>query len=99
MLRPFLLHEYYNPTRNVCDANSRFGLVDVLSSGSLRPHGVDLEVGLVDVDVDILHFREHGDSRCGGMNATRGFGIGYSLDTMHARFELELGEDAATADL
>ncbi len=40
--------------RQVAQAHRRVGLVDVLTAGAARAEGVDLEVGLVDLDVDLV---------------------------------------------
>src|SRR5262245_3322783 len=71
------------------DANGRIRLVDVLATGTTRPHGVDTDVLGADVEIDVLHFREHGDGRCRGMNAPARFRRGHALHAMHARFILE----------
>ena len=79
------------------DADRRFGLVDVLAAGALRPHGVDLEIGIVDRDVDLLGLGQHRDGRGRGVDAARRLGVGHALHAVHAGFELQPGEDAAAA--
>ncbi len=79
------------------DADRRFGLVDVLAAGALRAHGVDLQIVVVDVDVDLLGLRQHRDGRGRGVDAARGFGVRHALHAMHAGFEFQLGIDAAAA--
>ena len=34
-----------------------FGLVDVLAAGAARAHGVDAQVGVIDLDIDVLDLR------------------------------------------
>jgi len=46
-------------------------LVDVLTAGAARPQRIDLEVGLVDRDVDILGLGQHRNGRGRGVNAAR----------------------------
>src|SRR5262249_13943840 len=99
MLRSLFLHEYNDSARHVRNANGRFCLVDVLSAGTLRAHGVDLEIGLVDMDVNILHLWEHCDSCRRGMDATRSLSIGYALDAMRPWLEFKLGKHATPAHL
>src|SRR6185437_5784746 len=76
-----------------------FGLVDVLAAGALRPHGVDLQVVVVDLDIDVFYLGQHRDGGRRGMDATGGFGIGHALHPVHAGFEFELGEHAAAVNL
>src|SRR5262252_2887494 len=71
------------------DAHGRIRLVDVLATGPTRPHGVDADVLGADVEIDVLHLREHGDGRRRGMNAPARFRGGHALHAMHARFVLE----------
>ena len=59
MLRAVLLHHHHDAGRDVGHAHRRFGLVDVLTAGAARPQRVDLEVGLVDRDVDVLGLGQH----------------------------------------
>ena len=84
VLRAFLLHENHDAARHVGDADRGFGFVDVLAAGALRAHGVDLEVGIVDVDVDVFHLGQHGNGRCRGVDTAGGFGIGHALHAVHA---------------
>src|SRR6185295_13607328 len=81
------------------DADGGFGLVDVLSTGALRTHGIDFEIGLVDLNIDVFNFRQHSHGCGGGVDTARRFGVGNTLYPMHAGFELELGEYAAAAHL
>src|SRR5262249_4372170 len=62
VLRSLFLHEHHDSTRNVCNAARRFGLVEVLAAGALRPHFMDLQAGMVDMDIDIPDFGENSDS-------------------------------------
>ena len=80
------------------DADGGFGLVDVLAAGALRAHGVDLQVVVVDLDIDVLDLGQHRDGGGGRMDAAGGFGVGHALHAVHAGFEFELGEHAAAAN-
>ena len=75
-----------------------FGLIDVLAAGAARAHRVDPQIVLVDVDVHLFHFRQHGDGRGRCVNATRRFGFRHALHAVHARFKFEFGVGAAAAD-
>src|SRR5579884_1878097 len=99
MLRPLLLRIDDNAARNMSDTDCRFGLVDMLTAGALRAHGIDLEILFIDGNVDVLDFRQYGDSGGRGMDATGCLRVGYALDAVDTRFELQLGEHAASAHL
>ena len=54
MLRPLVLARHDDAGRQVRDADRRIGDVDVLTAGAARPVGVDAQVLVVDLDVDVL---------------------------------------------
>src|SRR5262249_50483911 len=81
------------------NADSGFGLVNVLPAGPAGTHGVDLEIGFVNVDIDVLYLRQHGDGRCRGVGAARRFSTGHSLHGMHAGLEFELAKSPTAAPL
>ena len=71
----------------------------MLAARARRAIRVDLEVGLVDLDLaDVLGLREHGDGARGRVDATLRFGLGHSLHAMHAGFEFELRVRALARD-
>src|ERR1700680_1153138 len=76
----------------------RLGLVDVLPAGAARAQRVDLEIGLVDGDIEVLRLGQYGNGRGRGVDAAGRFGVGHALDAVHAGFEFELGERTAAAD-
>ncbi len=78
---------------------AEFRLVDVLAAGALCAHRIDLQILFVDVDVDVFGLGQHGDSRRRCMDAPLRLRLRHALDAMHARFEFQLGEDAAPFDL
>ena len=61
MLRAAVLHHDHDAGRDVGDADRGFGLVDVLAAGALRAHGLDPQIVVLDVDIDILDLGQHGD--------------------------------------
>src|ERR1700681_3652995 len=69
VLGPAVLHADDDAGRNMGDADRRFGLVDVLAAGALRAHGLDPEIIALDVDIDLLDLRQHGNRRRRGVNA------------------------------
>src|ERR1700688_188831 len=68
VLRAAVLHADHDAGRNVGDADRGFGLVDVLAAGALRAHGLDAQIVVLDLDVDLLDFGQHGDGRCRGVD-------------------------------
>ena len=65
----------------------------------LRPHGVDLQVRIVDGDVDLLGLGQHRHGGGRGVDAAGGFRIGHALDAVDAALEFQAGEDVAALDL
>ena len=54
MLRALVLARHDDAGRQVRDAHRRVGDVDVLAAGAARAVGVDAQVLLVDLDVDVV---------------------------------------------
>src|SRR5205807_3072644 len=98
MLRAVVLHADDNAGRQVGDADRRFGLVDVLAAGALRAHGLDPEIGLLDVDVDILDLGQYRNRRRRRVNAPGALGVGNALYPMYAGLEFQSRERAAAFD-
>src|SRR5262249_9258221 len=80
------------------DAHRRVGLVDVLSAGPARAHRVDADVLGLDVDVDLLGLRQHGDSGRAGVDAATRPGPWHPLPAITARPELAPGEPPPAGD-
>src|SRR5437868_12637783 len=68
VLRAVVLHADDDAGWYVRDADRRFGLVDVLAAGTLRAHRLDPEIGVLDIDVDVLDLGQHRNGCGGGMN-------------------------------
>ena len=71
-------------------ADCRFRLIDVLPAGALRPHGIDLHIGLVDIDDDaVVHHRI--DRQAGKRCVTARIGVERRNphQPVHARFGLK----------
>src|SRR6202034_4409646 len=81
------------------DPDRRFGLVDMLAAGARGAIGVDLEIGLVDLEVRFLGDRKHGDGCGRRVDSPLGLGRRDALTTMYAALELEPGENAASRNL
>ena len=58
-------------------------------------HGVDAQILVVDLDVDLLGLRQHRDGRGRGVDAALRLGLRHALHAVHAGLELQLGEGAA----
>ena len=72
MLRPLVLARDDDAGRQVRDADRGVGDVDVLAAGAARPEGVDAQILLVDLDVDVVgQFRPDVDRRERGVPARR----------------------------
>src|SRR6202041_2020243 len=69
VLRTAVLHHHHDAGRKMGDADRRFGLVDVLAAGTLRAHGIDLEIVALDIDIDLLDLRQYRDRRRRGVDA------------------------------
>ena len=95
VLRAAVLHHHHDAGRNVGDADRRFGLVDVLAAGAAGAHGLDAQIVVLDLDVDLLDLGQHRNRRRRGVDAALRFGIGHALHPMHAGFEFQFGERAA----
>ncbi len=54
---------------------------------------------VIDLDVDLLRLRQHGDRGGGGMDAPLRFGLRHALHAMHAGFEFEPREHALAGDI
>src|SRR5271163_3521394 len=80
------------------DPDRRLCLVDVLAAGAAGTHRIDLQVRLVDLEVDLLRLRHHGNGRGGGVDAPLRLCRRHALHAVHAALELQLGEGAAPDD-
>ena len=72
------------PDGNVRDAHRAFGLVDVLTAGARGTINIDAQIGLIDLHIDFLGFRQHGDGDGGGVDASLTLGRRHTLHAMHA---------------
>src|SRR5205085_9628680 len=80
VLRAAVLHHHHDAGRDVGDADCRFRLVDVLAAGAARAHGLDPQVLVLDVDVDILDLGQHGDGCGRGVDTPLRLGVWHALD-------------------
>src|SRR3989441_9113309 len=69
----------------VSDADGAVGGVHALAPRTLGAEHVDPEILLLDLDVDLLRFRQHGDRGGGGVNAALRLGGRDALHAVHPR--------------
>ena len=87
----FILALHHHAGRQMSDPNRRFGLVDVLATGAAGAIGINTQIILVDLHVDILDFRQYRHRNRGSMDAAGRLGIRHPLHPVHAAFELQTG--------
>ena len=66
-----------------------FGLIDVLAAGSGRTIGVDLKIGRINFELDLLSLGQNRNGGRRGMYPASGLGFGHALNTMAAGFKLK----------
>ena len=98
-LGTLLLRLHHGVGGQVGDAHGGVGSVNALTTRARGAVGVDAQVGLVDLDVNLLGLGKHGDGCRGGLDAALGLGLGNALDAVHAGLELHDGVDAVALDL
>ena len=81
------------------DAHRAFGLVDMLAAGALRPEHIDAQVLVIDLNVDILGFRQHRHGGGGSVDAALVFSGGHPLHPVDATLEFQFCISAAAVDL
>ena len=74
------------------------GGVHALAPRPRRPHHVHLDVGGVDLDVDVLRLGHHRNGDRAGVDAPLRLGRRDPLHPVHARFVLEAGIDSVARD-
>ena len=99
VLALLLLHRNDDAGRHMRDPHGAFGLVDVLAAGAGGTVTVDAQIALVDLDIDFLGFRQHGDGHGRGVDAALAFGGRHALHAVHAGFVFQPREHAAAGDL
>src|SRR3546814_16215900 len=90
---------HHDTGRQVGDPHRRVGGVDVLATGALRAVGVDPQILVVDVDVDLLGLRQHRDGGSRGVDAHTAFGHRHTLPAVRPGPELPPGEAPTAGEL
>ena len=73
----------------MCDSDRWFGLVDMLTTCAGWAENIDPEFLIVDIQLDLLGFRQNGDCCCGGLYSSLRFGFRNSLNPMNSAFVFE----------
>ena len=81
------------------DADGRVGRVDALAAGARGAVGVDAQVGLLDVDVDLVGLGQDRHGGRGGLDAALALGLRDALDAVDATLVLHDGVDLLARDL
>ena len=66
-------------------------------TGTARPKDIDANIFFIDMNVNVLGLRHHGDRRRRGMDTTAGFRRRNPLNPVNAGFEFQPRENTATA--
>ena len=77
------------PGRQVGETHRRVGRVHPLSAGSRGAVGVDPQIALLHLDLDLFGLRQHGDRGGRGMDPPRGLGDRHALHAVDPPFVLE----------
>ena len=70
----------------------------MLAAGAAGAHRIDADILGTDVEIDILHLRQHRNRRCRGVDAAACLRGRNSLDAVDAKFVLEASEHALSGD-
>ena len=98
-LRALLLGLHHGVGGQMGDAHRRVGGVNALTAGAGSAVGVDAQVGLVDLNVDLLRLGQHGNGSSRGLDAALALGLGNALNAVHAGLVLHNGIDLVALDL
>ena len=97
-LRFFVLAGDDQAGRQVRDAHRRIGRVHRLSAGARGAERIDAHVLRLDLDLDVVGFRQHRDRDGGRVDAALLFRRRHALDAMDAALVLELAVHFVAAD-
>ena len=97
MLRTLILTLNDYTRWKVGDTNRGFSLVDVLTARTGSPIGINFEVRRIDIEFDLLNFRENGNRTGRCMDSSLCFGVWNPLHAMCTGFKFELRINVSTA--
>ena len=83
-LRALVLALHHDARGTVPDAHGRVGAVDVLTARAACAVGVDAQIVLVDLHLDVVHLGHDGDGGGGGVDASARFRLGHALHAVRA---------------
>ena len=78
---------------HIARAYARFHFIHVLSAGALAAEGVPLDGAFVDLNVELLSLRQHGDGGGGGVDAALRLGHRHALHAVHAALVFQCAID------
>ena len=92
MLRLFILLGHDQTAGQVCDPDRTIGCIHRLPTRTACTVDINPQILVLDLNVDVFGFRQHGNRRGGRMNTAARLGLGHTLHTMDTGLELELGK-------
>src|SRR5207245_2945590 len=98
VLRTLVLALHHETGREVRDADGGVGRVHALTTRARGAEGVDPQVLLVDLDLDVVRLRQDGHRRRRGVDPTGSLRLRHALDPVHAALVPEAAVDLAAAD-
>ena len=81
------------------DAHGRIRGIHALAAGAGRAIRINAQVGLVDMDVDLVRLGKHRDRRRRSLDAALALGLGNALHAVHAALVLHDGVDLIARNL
>ena len=90
-LRLLVLRLNHKAAGKVRDAHSGVGRVNALTTRAACAIHIDAQIVLIDVDLDLVGLRKHGDRSGRRMNAALAFRLRNALHAVHAALELHDG--------
>ena len=97
LLRPAIGATDDQARRFVQHLHGGIGRVDALSTGAGCPANGNLQFLRLELHIDFLRFRQHGDGRRARVDAALRFGRRHALDAMHSAFVFEPLENVLPA--
>ena len=90
-LTPLILALHHHAGGQMGDADGGGGLVDVLSAGTGGAEGVDAQIVSVQLELHVIHLRQHCHGDGAGVDAPAGFRLRHPLNPMDAALVFHSG--------
>src|SRR5512140_1216376 len=94
-----ILLAHHDSRGDVRNAHGGIGGVDALPAWSRRAEDIDAQILVLDLHVDFLRFRKHGDRGRGRVDASLALRGGHALHAMHAALPSQPAERTVALDL